>query len=219
MTLPDRRHWFLAAGLVLGFAAGFLTARELAPNPGERGGGKASGTGSPASVRSASERPSRGPEDAPVTVVEFTDYECPFCRRYYRQTYHRLLDAYEGEIRYVVRNFPLSIHPNARKAAEAAECAHNQGRFWDYHDHLFEHADALEPADLKRYARELGLDGARFDRCLESGKESGTVESDLAAGRRLGIQGTPTFFVNGRPLVGAQPFTAFRAAIDRALGD
>ena len=213
MTLPDRKYLFLIAGLLLGFVAGFVTARKTG------GGASASDSGSARTTLAPEDRPTRGPSDAPVTIVEFTDYECPYCRRYYRQTYHQLLAEFEGEVHYVVRNYPLSIHPDARKAAEAAECAHNQERFWDYHDHLFEHADALEPQDLKSYARELGLDGEQFDRCLESGAESETVEQDMATGRRLGIRGTPTFFVNGRPLVGAQPLSAFRSAIQRARGN
>ncbi len=215
MNLPDRKYLFLVAGLLVGFAAGFVTARET----GGGGSASASSSGSSQPTLAPDDRPSRGPSDAPVTIVEFTDYECPYCRRYYRQTYHQLVEQYEGEVHYVVRNYPLSIHPNARKAAEAAECAHNQGRFWEYHDHLFEHADALEPADLKSYARELGLDGEQFEQCLESGAESETVEGDMATGRRLGIRGTPTFFVNGRPLVGAQPLSAFRSAIQRARGN
>lgn len=217
MTLPDRKYLFLIAGLLLGFAAGFVTAREMAfEGPGGSG---SSGSTAGQTALAPDDRPARGPSDAPVTIVEFTDYECPYCRRYYRQTYHQLLEQYEGDIHYVVRNFPLSIHPNARKAAEAAECAHNQGRFWEYHDHLFGNADALEPADLKSYARELGLDGGQFDECLESGAESETVQQDMATGRRLGIRGTPTFFVNGSPLVGAQPLSAFRSAIQRARGN
>ena len=219
MTLPDRKYLFLAAGLLLGFAAGFLVGGEIAFQGGGSASGGASGSSAGQPTLVPSDRPSRGPSDAPVTIVEFTDYECPYCRRYYRQTYHRLLEEFEGEVRYVVRNYPLSIHPNARKAAEAAECAHNQGRFWDYHDHLFENADALEPDDLKRHARDLGLDGGQFDECLESGAESETVEGDLSTGRRLGIRGTPTFFVNGRPLVGAQPLGAFRSTIRQVRGN
>jgi len=161
VTLPDRKYLFLAAGLLLGFAAGFLVGGEIAFQGGGSASGGTSGSSAGQPTLVPSDRPSRGPSDAPVTIVEFTDYECPYCRRYYRQTYHRLLEEFEGEVRYVVRNYPLSIHPNARKAAEAAECAHNQGRFWDYHDHLFENADALEPDDLRRHARDLGLDGGR----------------------------------------------------------
>lgn len=218
MKLPDRSYLHLAAGLAIGFAAGFLVGDGLA------GGGSAGSAASPESdsarpTLAPSDRPARGPSDAAVTLVEFTDYECPYCRRYYRQTYHQLLEEFDGEIRYVVRNYPLPNHPNARKAAEAAECAHNQDRFWEYHDHLFENADALEVPDLKRYARELDLEGERFDRCLDSGEEAETVEADLATGRRLGIRGTPTFFVNGRPLVGAQPLNAFRSAVQQARGN
>ncbi len=219
MTLPDRKYLFLAAGLALGFAAGFVVAGEMAAGGGAGASAASSGSGSARPTLAPSDRPARGPSDAAVTVVEFTDYQCPYCRRYYRQTYHQLLDEFDGEIRYVVRNYPLPNHPQAREAAEAAECAHNQGRFWDYHDHLFENAGALEVADLKSYARELDLDGERFDRCLDSGEEAETVEADLATGRRLGIRGTPTFFVNGRPLVGAQPLNAFRSAVQRARGN
>ncbi len=164
-------------------------------------------------------RPSIGPETAPVTIVEFADYQCPFCGRHSREVLPRVLSEYEGEIRYVVVNFPIPrIHPLAPRAAEAAECAHDQGRFWDYHDLLFENQEALELTDLKGYATQVGLDAEAFDACLEGGVHAQKVQQDLQDGFRNGIDSIPTFFINGRRLVGAQPFEGFKAMIDQALG-
>ncbi|NIM51711.1 MAG: thioredoxin domain-containing protein [Gemmatimonadales bacterium] len=162
-------------------------------------------------------RPYQGPEDAAVTLVEFTDYECPFCAQYFQLTYPNLLAKYEGKLRYVIRNFPVnSIHPRAQKAAEAAECADDQGKFWEYHDILFQRQTALEVESLKRYAAELGLDAEAFDRCVDSGEKAAVVFRDLQDGLNYGVRGTPTFFINGRMLVGAQPLAVFESYIDAA---
>jgi protein-disulfide isomerase len=165
---------------------------------------------------SVSGRPSRGPEGAKVTVVEFTDYECPFCKRHFNETYPALIAAYEGRIRYVVRNFPLARHPLAPKAAEAAECAHEQGRFWEYHDVLFR-TEALDLESLKRHATGLGLDRSRFDQCLDSGAKAEVVRQDMEDGRRYGVSATPTFFINGEKLTGAKSLDVFRKMIDDRL--
>ncbi|NIW36059.1 MAG: thioredoxin domain-containing protein [Gemmatimonadetes bacterium] len=171
-----------------------------------------------AGVSSLGARPSRGPADASVTVVEFTDYQCPFCTRHFEQTYPLLMQQYGDRIRYAVRNFPLvRIHPHAAKAAEAAECAHDQGRFWEYHDRLFENNAALDVESLKRYAADLDLEVSQFNKCLDSGRKSEIVARDLEDGSRLGVRGTPTFFINGRILVGAQPYPVFRDAVELAL--
>lgn len=163
-------------------------------------------------------RPFLGPEDAPVTIVEFTDYQCPFCGRHTRQTLPRLLDEYQGEIRYVIRNFPItSIHPEAAGAAVAAECAHEQGRFWEYHDLLFSNQADLERDSLKRYAVEAGLDPETFDPCLDSNATVDLVSLDFSEGRDYGVTGTPTFFINGQKLDGALPFASFKILIDAAL--
>ena len=162
--------------------------------------------------------PYRGPADARVTVVEFTDYECPFCARYFRQVYPTLLTEYGDRIRYVIRNYPLtSIHAHAAKAAEAAECAADQDKFWEYHDVLYPRQASLDLPNLKQYAAELGLDGDRFAACLDSGEKAEIVAADVRDGRAYGLNGTPTFFINGRKLVGAQPLAVFESYIERAL--
>jgi protein-disulfide isomerase len=129
-----------------------------------------------------------------------------------------LLDAYPGKIRLVYRDFPLPNHKQAPKASEAAHCADDQGKFWEMHAKLFAADGRLALADLKGYAREVGLDGARFDRCLESGEKAKVVDSHRKAGEEVGVTGTPAFFVNGRLLSGAQPLENFKALVDKELG-
>lgn len=205
---------FLIAGVVGGFALGFSVR-------GPVGVDASSGL----TARSASRtpfviegRPSQGPEDALVEFVEFTDYECPFCRRFHENTYPEIRRRFDGRVKWVVRNYPLSqIHPNAQLAAEAAECALDQERFWEYHDLLFERHDQLGRAALKSYAQELGLDGNQFDSCLDSGEKQSVVQNDLRDGFRFGVTGTPTFFINGQVVVGAQGPDLVSAFIDVAL--
>lgn len=159
-------------------------------------------------------RPSLGPDDAAVTIVEFADYQCPFCARYARETYPALIDRFGDRVRYVVRNYPLGArHPHARKAAEAAECASDQGEFWTYRDHLFRNQASLDVESLNRFADELGLDPRAFRDCLESGEKADIVARDADDARRYGVRGTPTFFVNGRILVGAHSLEAFAERI------
>jgi predicted DsbA family dithiol-disulfide isomerase len=160
--------------------------------------------------------PVRGNPKAPVTVVEFSDFQCPYCVRA-RPTVARVREAYGDKLRWVFRHFPLSFHEHAEKAGEAAACAGDQGRFWEMHDRLWANHARLEVIDLKGYAAALGLDAAAFDRCLDSGRHAGLVDRDLQAGASYGVSGTPAFFVNGRPLVGAQPFEAFQQVIDDEL--
>ncbi|MGE5124909.1 MAG: thioredoxin domain-containing protein [Betaproteobacteria bacterium] len=160
--------------------------------------------------------PVRGNPKAPVTVVEFSDFQCPYCVRA-RPTVARVREAYGDKLRWVFRHFPLSFHQYAEKAGEAAACAGDQGRFWEMHDRLWANHAKLEVPDLKAYAAALGLDPAAFDRCLDSGRHAGLVDRDLQAGASYGVSGTPAFFVNGRPLIGAQPFEAFQQVIDDEL--
>ncbi len=164
---------------------------------------------------SADDDPAVGPEDAPVLIVSFSDYQCPFCARFALETLPQILEAYEGKVRFVFRDFPF--HTYAQKAAEAAECADDQGQFWAYHDTIFQNQSALTLDDLKKYAADLGLDTAAFDECLDLGKYEEEVQSDLQAGLGYGVGGTPTFFINGRVMVGAQPFAAFQALIEEEL--
>ena len=161
--------------------------------------------------------PIRGAADASVTVVEFSDFECPFCKQTH-PTLKQLLELYPGRVRLAYRDFPLdSIHPQARRAAEAARCAQDQGKFWEYHDVLFTQSPQLALEDLRRYAGQVGLDVTKFDGCLAAGVHKAAVQRDLDEGNRLGITGTPAFFINGRTLTGAQPLEAFTRLIEQEL--
>ncbi len=161
-------------------------------------------------------RPSVGPKDAPVTIVTFSDYQCPFCSRA-EATVKEVRDTYGNNVRVVFRDFPLSFHQNAEKAAEAAGCADEQGKFWPMHDKLFANQGALAVDDLKKYAGEVGLDAKKFDECLTSNRRAEPIKKDMADGGAVGVQGTPGFFINGRFLNGAVPFDKFAAIIDDEL--
>lgn len=161
-------------------------------------------------------RPVRGPAEAPVEIIEFSDFECPFCGRA-TPTVAQVLEEYGDQVRLVYRHYPLPNHPNARAAAEASLCAHDQAQFWPYHDRLFANASRLTIPDLKQHASDLGLERTPFDACLDSGKYRAEVELDIAAGNEVGVSGTPAFFINGRLLAGAQPFEAFKQLIDEEL--
>jgi protein-disulfide isomerase len=161
----------------------------------------------------------KGSESAPVTIVEFTDYECSMCGMYFEQTYPQIHRKYveTGIVRVVVRNFPIKSHPQAHKAAEAAECAGDQGNYWEMHRKLFENQASLSVDNYKQWAREIGLDGTSFDECLDSGAMVEEVKKDIADGSSYGLPGTPVFFINGRMLVGAQSFEAFESVIQKEL--
>jgi protein-disulfide isomerase len=160
--------------------------------------------------------PARGPEKAKVTIVEFSDFECPFCSRA-METVDKVMEAYPGKVRLVFRHFPLEFHKKAPKAAEAALCANDQGKFWEYHNQLFANQQKLEPEQLKEHATAVGLDAAKFSECLDGGKMASAVQTDMAAGKKLGINGTPAFFINGVMLSGAQPIDEFKRIIDQEL--
>lgn len=161
-------------------------------------------------------RPAKGPADAPVQIIEFSDFECPFCQRS-SPTIAKVLANYGDRIRLVYRHYPLPNHPNARPAAEASACAAELGAFWRYHDRLFENQARLAAGDLKQHAADLGLEPAAFNECFDSRKYRQDVDADMAAGEAAGVSGTPAFFINGRPLTGAQPFEAFQRIIDEEL--
>lgn len=161
--------------------------------------------------------PAFGPEDAPITIVEFSDFQCPFCRRFHEETYRALLDAYPNKIRFVYRNFPLtSIHPDAMSAAVASLCANDQNVYWDYHDKLFS-SETLTTDTYIQYAKDLNLDVDKFTACLSSGAHDASIQADMDFSINLGIQSTPTFFVNGLAIVGAQPLANFTQLIDKEL--
>jgi protein-disulfide isomerase len=158
----------------------------------------------------------KGPAAAPVQIIEFSDFQCPYCQRA-QSTVEQVLNTYGDRIQFVYRHFPLPNHPNARPAAEASLCAAEQGKFWPYHDKLFASPSQLSEADLKKHAAELGLDAPKFDACVESRKYKAQVDADAQAGEQAGVNGTPAFFINGRLLSGAQPFEAFKRIIDDEL--
>jgi protein-disulfide isomerase len=177
--------------------------------------------------------PFRGSAAARVTVVEFSDYQCPYCARHHRETLPQLERDYiaTGKVRYVVRNFPVAaLHKQAVMAAEAAGCAADQRKFWEMHDRLFAEPTALAVADLLRHVQSIGLDVPQFEQCLTGGSHGPAVRRDLADGQRAGVRATPTFFLGltepgqaelkaTRLLVGAQPYAAFRDAIEALLAE
>ena len=165
-----------------------------------------------------------GKAEAPVTLVEYSDFQCPYCLRHFSETQNRLVAEYvnTGKVKILFKNFPIpELHPQAFQASVAAECAAEQGKFWAYHDVLFQRFGArtidYTPAGLGGYAAGLQLDREKFDACLRDEKITARINADRQEGNRLGVRGTPTFFVNGQQLVGAQPYEAFKAAIDAAL--
>ena len=165
-----------------------------------------------------------GDEDAPVTIVEFSDFQCPFCSRHFSQTQPQLQQNYidTGKVVYYFKNLPLSFHPMADPAAQAAECAGKQGSFWEYHDYVFENQQTLSEENLKVWASDLGLDTGQFNECYDSKEFNDKIQADLAQAQQLGASGTPTFFI-GNPedgyvkIVGAQPYATFQAAIEAEL--
>jgi protein-disulfide isomerase len=155
----------------------------------------------------------KGPSSAAVTIIEFSDFECPYCSRA-AATIRQLQQAYVKDMRIVFRHYPLPFHQNARKAAEAAECAREQGKFWEMHDKLFETQKNLTLPDLKKRAVELGLNAQTFAQCLDSGRHAARVGKDASDGESYGVKATPTFFINGRLISGALPYEQFAQIID-----
>jgi len=148
-----------------------------------------------------------------VTIIEFSDFQCPFCGRA-QPTLKQIIQDYGDKVEIVYKHFPLSFHQYAQKAAEASECARDQGKFWEYHDILFENQNALDLTSLKKYAKDLNLDTGKFNSCLDNSEKASVVEKDFNEGLARGVDGTPTFFINNEVLVGAQPYSAFKQAID-----
>lgn len=233
-VITFKRSHFYSAMVVLAFAAGLLvgylawgraaaTSQTVAAQPS---------SGNPvvqAPVATSTPRiirydipdegfPSLGPEDAPIVIVEFSDFQCPFCARFHQETYEALLAAYPGQIRFVYRHLPLtSIHPQAFPAAEASMCASDQNAFWQYHDALFDNQASLGQELYLQIATDLGFDMAAFEECLTSGKYTEFVQSDMDFALGLGVRSTPTFFINGLAVVGAQPLEVFTQVIDKEL--
>lgn len=168
----------------------------------------------------------KGPKNAEVTIVEFTDYQCPFCGRHFQDTDPQIQENYvdSGKVRYVIRDLPLPFHANANVAAQAARCAGDQNKYWEMHDVLFNNQTAWgEQSDPKAtfttYAQQIGVNTGTFDSCMTSEKYKEAVDADLALATQVGANATPTFYINGQPVVGAQPYSAFETAIEAALAN
>lgn len=167
-------------------------------------------------VVSEDDDPALGPADAPIVMVEFSDFRCPYCGRFYADTLQPLLERYEGQIRLVYRDFPVV---GGALAAEAAECADDQGAFWDYHDTLFTNQSDLSETALISYAGQLDLDVETFTACLQGHVHQEEIQNDFLDGRSYNVTGTPTFFINGRRLIGARPLVVFQEMIDGILAE
>lgn len=170
--------------------------------------------------------PTLGSAKAPVTIVEFSDFQCPFCRKFYNDAYQEIKKTYidTGKVRMVFRHYPLSFHAAARPAAIASQCAFDQGKFWEYHDLMFAEQDkqgqgtiTFGATELKAWAQKLSMNAATFNSCLDSSEHADIVDTDMKVAGTLGITGTPSFVVNGKLIVGAQPFSTFKEAIEAAL--
>lgn len=166
----------------------------------------------------------KGDEKAKVTIVEFSEYQCPFCKTYVDEAYAKIMAEYGSKVRYIFRDYPLSFHQHAQKTAQAARCAGDQKKYWEFHDLLFKEQEVWSKAEnieekLMSYAIGLGLNESEFKTCLEAEKHKSTIQADFELGQKVGVQGTPSFFVNGQMLVGAQPFENFKALIDQELSE
>ena len=170
----------------------------------------------PRQVIAKADRPSKGPDNAPIELIEFSDFQCPFCRGAF-PTVNQVLTAYGDRIHFVYRHYPLANHPRARPAAEASQCAAEQGKFWQFYDKRFGDQSRLSDEDFKQDAAQLGLETAQFNACVDSHKYGAEIDNDIHAANEAGVSGTPAFFINGRILSGAQPFEEFKRIIDEEL--
>jgi len=173
--------------------------------------------------------PVLGNQNAKVTIVEFSDFQCPFCRRFYTDAYQQLKKEYidTGKVKLYFRHYPLDFHPQAVPAAIASECANDQGKFWEMHDKLYDEQEKKGSGttieftndEIKTWGADLGLNSTTFNECLDTKKHEAAVTKDTSDGSSAGVTGTPAFFINGTELIGAQPFEAFKAIIDKKLAE
>lgn len=219
---------FVVLGIVVlnGHAGGStaLAANQPAPQPTVGPQPTQQNEPAPSQAVGVGHFPAKGSAGAKVTVVEFADFRCPFCGRFFNDAEKGVIQDYvaTGKVKYYFRSFAFLGQPST-VASEAAECANEQGKFWQFHDWLYEHqADERDTEfysqdNLAKYAGEIGLNTSKFTSCLNSGKYAAKVSQDLTDGQNAGVNGTPTIFINGHPLVGAQPYSAVKAAIEQAL--
>jgi protein-disulfide isomerase len=226
-TLVFKRSHLYAVLLPLTFVVGLSVGYLFwgRPAPAEQATAVTQAAQAPSGQEQAVQRynvsedgdPSIGPQDAPITIVEFSDYECPYCKRWYNEVYLRLREEYADQVRVVFRDFPLySIHPNAEPAAVAANCAEKQGEYWEFHNRLFA-GEQLGETTYLQYAQDLGLNLDEFKDCLDSEEQVSEIRGDYEYASGLGVRSTPTFFLNGLPIVGAQPYEVFKQVIDQEL--
>lgn len=161
-------------------------------------------------------QPMMGEEDAEITIIEFSDFECPFCSRAANGPVKEVIKNYvdTGKAKLYFINYPLGFHQYAQVAAEASECANEQGKFWEMHDKIFENQASLSDTSLTNWAKEIKLDMNMFNGCMNDGKYAEEVQKDMAVAQAVGVQGTPSFLINGQLIVGAQPFEAFKQILD-----
>lgn len=222
-TVTFRRRDFYAALTILAFCAGVFLGYLIWGNAFARSA-RAAATDAPTEQSKAVRYdipvdgfPSIGPKDAPIIIIEFSDYQCPFCRKWHDEVYKTLLEAYPGKIKFVYRNLPLtSIHPQAFPAAEAALCAGEQNGYWAFHDKLFS-GKTLGSELYLQYAEEFDLDIVSYTSCIANRKYKAIVQADSDFATDLGLRSTPTFFINGIAIVGAQPLDVFKQVIDKEL--
>lgn len=215
--------------VVLIVLLGFFLLRGGSNGNSPTGGGVAIGDTQPSPTVNidmeelVDDDPFLGEDDAPVTIVEFSDYECPFCARFYQQTLPQIKSQYidTGKVKLVFRDFPLSFHPQAEPAAIAANCAGEQGKYFEFHDQIFNNGGAAgkSSVDYKKWAQELGLDVTKWESCLSDAAQRQEIQKDLQDGTAAGISGTPGFIINGQLVSGAQPFSVFQQVIDAALNN
>lgn len=228
--VPDmitfKRSQFFKGLAVLGLVVGVLIGILLGYVIWGRNQGTAANTAAAAPTEQATRRydiptkgyPSIGPKDAEITIVEFSDFQCPYCQKWHTQVYEQLMAAYPNKIRLVYRNLPLiQIHPQAMSAAEASLCANDQNAYWKFHDQLFDNADSLGDELYSTIAADLRLDRAAFEKCMSDHKHQAFIQEDMQFAIDLGVQSTPTFFINGLAVVGAQPLSVFQQVIDQEL--
>lgn len=205
----------LICGFLLGIASGFLIWGNGTP---ALAGGQPETISLKRITVEEGDNPSIGPADAPITIIEFSDYQCTFCKKWQDEVYQRLLSEYPDQVRLVYRDFPITnLHPQAVPSASAANCANEQEAYWPYHDKLFSYEYELNQDTFLKYAQELNLDMTAFTTCLESNRYEDEVLADMKYGSSLGVYSTPTFYINGLYLLGAQPYEVFKELIDKEL--
>jgi protein-disulfide isomerase len=204
-------YMLIPVAFVLGLGGGFLLWGSSQPT-----GAADAGPAKRVTV-STDGQPSTGPSDAKVTIVEFSDYQCPYCQVWYQNVYQQLLTSYPNKIRFVYRDLPLPMHPEAIPAALAADCAGEQGDYWKYHDALFGQKYGLNRSAYEQYAADLGLDRQAFGACLDSQRYLSKIQANASDAANAGLNSTPSFVINGRVLIGALPLAEFKAVIDEEL--